>query len=138
MFDKPAPGGRGGALDETLWSVARVNQKVNSGQGELVSWPSVPLSACGMMIEGVFPDQDVITCQHPTSGRTELTSVFDDAEGPVFQSFRVIQPFDFKDRVGHISVDIDAKTQTFEKITENVGLYPWGTHIMDSKDNYCH
>ena len=20
----------------------------------------------------------------------------------------------------------------------NVGLYPWGTHIMDSKDNYCH
>ena len=35
-------------------------------------------------------------------------------------------------------VIIDAKTQTFEKITENVGLYPWGTHIMDSKDNYCH
>src|SRR6187401_2051904 len=32
---------------------------------------------------------------------------------------------------------IDAKTQQFEKIM-NVGLYPWGTHIMDSKDNYCH
>jgi YVTN family beta-propeller protein len=35
-------------------------------------------------------------------------------------------------------VIIDAKTQQFEKITENVGLFPWGTHIMDSKDNYCH
>src|SRR3989449_5239461 len=35
-------------------------------------------------------------------------------------------------------VIIDAKTQKFEKITENVGLFPWGTHIMDSKDNYCH
>ena len=35
-------------------------------------------------------------------------------------------------------VIIDAKTETIEKITENVGLYPWGTHIMDSKDNYCH
>jgi YVTN family beta-propeller protein len=35
-------------------------------------------------------------------------------------------------------VIIDAKTEKFEKITENVGLYPWGTHIMDSKDNYCH
>jgi YVTN family beta-propeller protein len=35
-------------------------------------------------------------------------------------------------------VIIDAKTQAFEKITENVGLFPWGTHIMDSKDNYCH
>jgi YVTN family beta-propeller protein len=34
-------------------------------------------------------------------------------------------------------VIIDAKTQQFEKIM-NVGLYPWGTHIMDSKDNYCH
>jgi len=27
-----------------------------------------------------------------------------------------------------------------EKVTRvaNVGLYPWGTHILDSKDNYCH
>jgi len=35
-------------------------------------------------------------------------------------------------------VVIDAKTEKFEKITQNVGLFPWGTHIMDSKDNYCH
>ncbi|MEO8070233.1 MAG: hypothetical protein ABI652_02440 [Acidobacteriota bacterium] len=34
-------------------------------------------------------------------------------------------------------VIIDAKTNAFEKVM-NVGLYPWGTHIMDSKDNYCH
>ena len=34
-------------------------------------------------------------------------------------------------------VIINAKNQTFEKITK-VGLYPWGTHVMDSKDNYCH
>ena len=34
-------------------------------------------------------------------------------------------------------VIIDAKTLAFEKVL-NVGLYPWGTHIMDSKDNYCH
>jgi YVTN family beta-propeller protein len=34
-------------------------------------------------------------------------------------------------------VIIDAKTHAIEKI-RNVGLYPWGTHIMDSKDNYCH
>jgi YVTN family beta-propeller protein len=34
-------------------------------------------------------------------------------------------------------VVIDAKTMTFEKVL-NVGLFPWGTHIMDSKDNYCH
>lgn len=37
----------------------------------------------------------------------------------------------------HSVVIIDAKTGTFEKVS-NVGLYPWGTHIMDSKDNYCH
>ena len=34
-------------------------------------------------------------------------------------------------------VIIDAKTEAIEKIF-NVGLFPWGTHIMDSKDNYCH
>jgi YVTN family beta-propeller protein len=34
-------------------------------------------------------------------------------------------------------VIIDAKNQTMEKVF-NVGLFPWGTHIMDSKDNYCH
>jgi len=34
-------------------------------------------------------------------------------------------------------VIIDAKTNAFEKV-RNVGLYPWGTHVMDSKDNYCH
>ena len=37
----------------------------------------------------------------------------------------------------HSIVIIDAKTGTFEKVT-NVGLFPWGTHVMDSKDNYCH
>ena len=34
-------------------------------------------------------------------------------------------------------VIIDARTNAVEKVA-NVGLYPWGTHIMDSKDNYCH
>ena len=34
-------------------------------------------------------------------------------------------------------VIIDAKTGLFERVA-NVGLFPWGTHIMDSKDNYCH
>ena len=37
----------------------------------------------------------------------------------------------------HAVVIIDAKTEAVEKI-KNVGLFPWGTHIMDSKDNYCH
>ncbi|MND09696.1 hypothetical protein D3C83_332320 [compost metagenome] len=32
---------------------------------------------------------------------------------------------------------IDAKTEAVEMVS-NVGLFPWGTHIMDSKDNYCH
>lgn len=34
-------------------------------------------------------------------------------------------------------VIINAKDNSMEKIM-NVGLYPWGTHIMESKDNYCH
>jgi YVTN family beta-propeller protein len=37
----------------------------------------------------------------------------------------------------HEIVIIDAKTHALERV-KNVGLFPWGTHIMDSKDNYCH
>jgi len=37
----------------------------------------------------------------------------------------------------HEVIIIDAKTNAIERV-KNVGLYPWGTHIMDSKDNYCH
>jgi YVTN family beta-propeller protein len=32
---------------------------------------------------------------------------------------------------------IDARTEAVAQVP-NVGLYPWGTHILDSKDNYCH
>lgn len=37
----------------------------------------------------------------------------------------------------HTVVVIDAKSEKMET-ARNVGLYPWGTHVMDSKDNYCH
>jgi hypothetical protein len=35
----------------------------------------------------------------------------------------------------HSVVIIDARTEAIERVT-NVGLYPWGTHIMDR--TYCH
>ncbi len=37
----------------------------------------------------------------------------------------------------HEIVIIDANTHAIERVG-NVGLFPWGTHIMNSKDNYCH
>ena len=37
----------------------------------------------------------------------------------------------------HTIMIIDGKTEAIVRVT-NVGLFPWGTHIMDSKDNYCH
>lgn len=41
------------------------------------------------------------------------------------------------DSTSHAIVIIDGKTLAMERVGK-VGLYPWGTHIMDSKDNYCH
>ncbi len=32
---------------------------------------------------------------------------------------------------------IDGATEEVVRVPD-VGLYPWGTHILDSKDNYCH
>jgi YVTN family beta-propeller protein len=37
----------------------------------------------------------------------------------------------------HEVVIIDSMDNSIERV-RNVGLFPWGTHIMDSKDNYCH
>ena len=37
----------------------------------------------------------------------------------------------------HCIIIIDGKTEAVERVC-GVGLFPWGTHIMDSKDNYCH
>ena len=37
----------------------------------------------------------------------------------------------------HEVVIIDSMDNSMQRV-RNVGLYPWGTHIMDSKDNYCH
>jgi YVTN family beta-propeller protein len=41
------------------------------------------------------------------------------------------------DSTDHAVIIIDAKTEAVTRVN-NVGLFPWGTHIMDSKDNYCH
>ena len=35
-------------------------------------------------------------------------------------------------------VIIDAKTEAVREGHATSGCIPWGTHIMDSKDNYCH
>jgi len=32
---------------------------------------------------------------------------------------------------------IDAQSEAVQRVAD-VGLYPWGTHVMDSRDNYCH
>ena len=37
----------------------------------------------------------------------------------------------------HEVVIVNTRTHAIERV-RNVGLFPWGTHIMDSKDNYCH
>jgi YVTN family beta-propeller protein len=37
----------------------------------------------------------------------------------------------------HEVVIINARNHAMDRV-RNVGLFPWGTHIMDSKDNYCH
>ena len=37
----------------------------------------------------------------------------------------------------HQIVIIDGETEAITRVS-NVGLFPWGTHILDSKDNFCH
>ena len=50
---------------------------------------------------------------------------------------RRIEKIYLAESTNHEVVIIDARTHAIERV-RNVGLFPWGTHIMDSKDNYCH
>jgi hypothetical protein len=115
-FETPAPGGRGGDLDEHRWAFARW------GHEWQYMWTRVPASArndvlfpptfCGATFSGILPNEDVRACMGQGVGGIvshQLNEVFDDQGDFGINSMRVRQLFDFADREGRIVWDVDAK-----------------------------
>lgn len=110
-FDAPSPGGRAGDLDESRWSFARVTQAMHVGQGILNQFVATEAALCREKIYGVLPPRDSFFCDaHGTESMHWMEALNDDG-AYIYNSARIRQPFDFADRTGRITFDVDAKTQ---------------------------
>src|SRR5205085_1679177 len=115
-FDTPKPGGRGGDLDESVWSFSRWG---HATQYLFVRIPAktytdrlFPATFCGQPFSGILPGADAKICDgigvDGTTSR-QLNEVFDDQGDFAYNSMRIRQPFDFTNRTGKIVWDVDAK-----------------------------
>jgi hypothetical protein len=118
-FDTPQPGGRGGDLDESVWSFTRFGHVVQDFWVRIPAqtYPEdtshrFPASFCGQPFSGISPGADVRFCSGTGvdgSASSQLNEVFDDQGDFGMNSLQIRQPFDFTDRTGTIAWDVDAK-----------------------------
>jgi hypothetical protein len=104
----PSQGGREGQLNPALWSVARIVGNLNST--DLMPFPSTPVSACQSGVTSVTPDNDIRVCD-ANSGHASQILVAMSAQNYGFISMRPRQPFDFANRTGTVTFNVDAHTQ---------------------------
>jgi hypothetical protein len=119
-FETPAPGGRGGDLDESRWSFGRWAHAVQYFWYRLPASTYadafVPATFCGAQFQNVLPPADVRVCAGAgVDGTTslQLHEMYDDQNSAALHSFRARQPFDFAGRTGRIVWDVDAKVNPF-------------------------
>jgi hypothetical protein len=111
-FETASPGGRAGDLDDSQWTLARISTDNNPSQGQLNEWPSATSEACGKMVTGVVPDNDIFFCSPGANGTGQMNNTYNDGSGFVLQSYRIRRPFDFAGRTGVIALDVSGKAQT--------------------------
>lgn len=111
-FDKPSVvKGRSAQLDNSIWSVARMNFS-NQGQGQFNVWSPSVIDACGTMQNAIPGISDLVVC----NGQLRQSTNDDDAVTAF--TFSPNQPFDFKDRTGTVAFDITNDT------SGTIGVYP--------------
>lgn len=116
-FEQPAPGGRGGDLDEARWSFARWGHQVQYlwERAPASTYPDghlFPATFCGKPFSGILPDDDVKICDGIGVGgehSLQLNEVFDDQGDFGINTMRIRQPFEFADRTGKVVWDVDGK-----------------------------
>lgn len=101
-FDTPHPGGRGGDLDESNWSVVRVGDGVNPSQGQVMQWSPAILNRC-MNFESVNAPDDFAICND------HYMEAMNDGGGYIYNAIRARQLFDYNNRTGKIVFEVDAK-----------------------------
>ena len=111
-FDEGPAGnrGRGGDLDPTRWSAARLAPSDLSGLGPVAnparSGPIPPCKA-SFNVATVYPDNDTLICD-PSGSRSAQLMTAAIMQNYGNNSYLIRQPFDFANRTGKIVFDVDA------------------------------
>jgi len=103
----PSPGGRGGDVDDAKWSVTRISNGFNPGQGQWITYPLGHGLICGKSVSDIVPPDDYTICTD--SNGPHLTQTADDGGGNIVSSFRPRQAFDFAGRTGVITFDLGGR-----------------------------
>jgi hypothetical protein len=134
-FSTAHPGGRGGDLDETVWSMARWAHRVEHlwvrAPARTYTDRLFPATFCGAAFSGILPEDDARICEGLAADGTMsmmFNEVFDDQGDYAVHSMRIRQPFDFTDRTGTVVFDVDAKVQPF-----NLG-HGWWVELWITED----
>lgn len=116
QFDQPfggTPFGNGtrtGALDPSRWGVSRLSGQQDPNQGYYNRWLPGPAQFCRNTIQGVKPDGDYFMCGPEFGESMHFMESINDDDNYVFNSAKILQPFDFTNRTGTFTFDVDAKT----------------------------
>jgi hypothetical protein len=102
--------GRGGDLDSSKWSAARIAPSDFSGSGpvaNIVAAAPIPACRASLTATSVYPPDDTLICD-PSSPRSAqlMTAIVIQNYGN--NSYMIRQPFDFANRIGKIVFDVDA------------------------------
>jgi hypothetical protein len=116
-FETVHAGGRGGDLDEKIWSFSRwghastnfFNRAKAFSSPPGLSFENAPPTLCGQTFTAILPPDDAKICPGANGASNQFNELFTDNTGLSVNSMRIRQPFDFKDRTGKIVFDVDAK-----------------------------
>jgi hypothetical protein len=103
----PNAGGRGGDLDESKWSVARVVGGYSNTN--MYSFPQTPVLPCRSGVSSVGPDSDIVMCDSSSGHGGQIETAMS-AQNYALLSMRPRQAFDFTNRTGTITFNTDAVT----------------------------
>jgi len=112
--------GRAGGLDERAWSVARLTQNQNPSQGEVNQFFATAAMHCHDPISGVLPPADYFECDGHHDESPHFMEALNDHGNYVYNAARIRQPYDFADRTGRLTWEVDAKT---------AGSHSWWTEV---------
>jgi hypothetical protein len=119
-FAQPHDGGRGGQIDENSWSFSRYGHETRQLfvriPASVEAGYELPPTFCGMPFAGLLMPNDVAVCDGVGADgllSTQLNEVYDDQGDFAFNSMRIRQLFDFTDREGTITLDVDGKINPF-------------------------